>query len=30
MNNELEEILNPAKTVLLIWDVQNRLASKDT
>lgn len=25
MNNELKEILNPAKTVLLIWDIQNRL-----
>ena len=25
MNNELKEILNPGKTVLLIWDVQNRL-----
>ena len=24
-DNELKEILNPAKTVLLIWDVQNRL-----
>jgi len=25
LNNELKEILNPGKTVLLIWDVQNRL-----
>ena len=24
-DNELKEILNPDKTVLLIWDVQNRL-----
>ena len=24
-DNELKEILNPAKTVLLIWDIQNRL-----
>ena len=24
-DNELKEILNPVKTVLLIWDVQNRL-----
>jgi nicotinamidase-related amidase len=25
LSNELKEILNPVKTVLLIWDVQNRL-----
>jgi nicotinamidase-related amidase len=25
MNSELKEILNPSKTVLLIWDIQNRL-----
>ena len=25
IDNELKEILNPDKTVLLIWDVQNRL-----
>ena len=25
INNELMEILNPAKTALLVWDVQNRL-----
>lgn len=25
MNNELKEILDPSKTILLIWDVQNRL-----